>query len=54
MADYDKPYMPIHTSVTKAENRTAEAAEFSAHHIGRISAALERIAAALEKKGGSA
>ncbi len=46
-SDFDKPYEP-HPH-TQNDMRVGLAADHAAHHLGRISAALERIATALEK-----
>ena len=47
-SDFDKPYEPH--PATQNDMRAGLAAEHGAHHLGRISAALERIANALEKR----
>ena len=45
---YDKLYEP--SPHIQMDHRPIFAAEYSAHHLGRISKALERIADALEKR----
>lgn len=47
-SDYDKPYEPHQH--TQADMKVGIAADHAAHHLGRISKALERIADALERK----
>jgi hypothetical protein len=47
-SDYDQPYEPNRN--TQSDMRVGLAADHAAHHLGRISKALERIADALEKK----
>jgi hypothetical protein len=46
-ADFMPPSNP--NAMPKHEVRMAHAVEYSAHHLGKISKSLERIAAALEK-----
>lgn len=52
MSIYEEDFSPTHsrTVVTPADARIAAAAEYSAHHMGKISRNLEKLIAILEKK----
>ncbi len=48
---YDKPFPDYdRNNFPSDQHRVAAAAEYAAHHLGRISKALDRIASALETK----
>ena len=49
---FDQDFHPVDSRVSTppAEQRMATAAEYSAHHLGKISRNLERLIAILEKR----
>ena len=50
-SDYDRDYSPSDkvSSLMKPDQRLANAADYTAHHIGKISRNLEKLIAILEK-----